>query len=490
MNQPSELLKWIEQLDQASILVIGDIMMDRFISGDVLRISPEGPVPILRLCESRDTLGGAGNVARNLAALGVNTFLISAVGRDEDGECIEKLLAAQKTIKSVLIREGARRTTVKTRFLSQQQQLLRVDTETVSMIEKKSELEVMSAIREYLPRCGAMIISDYGKGFLSPGLLKEAIEFCREHGKTVLVDPKGLDYSVYRGADIVTPNLRELAEATRLAIKGDGAVIEAARLLISALGFHSVLVTRSNEGMSLIESSGKTAHFRSQAKEVFDVTGAGDTVIALLGAALSSGAPLGNAVEIANLAAGIVVGKIGTAVTYVSDLIQAVRNQELSAAELKVVDLRSAVDRVEIWKRKGYRIGFINGFFELLHPAHIKLLSMASKACDRLIVGVNSDASIYRLKGRMPELLETARSAIIASLEDVDAVIVFQGDSPGQLLEVLHPDVYIKASAGTSDKLGLDSVCQYKEGRTMLVNLQEETVKGGSTAEHLSVVTG
>jgi D-beta-D-heptose 7-phosphate kinase / D-beta-D-heptose 1-phosphate adenosyltransferase len=487
MNEPSELLKWIDQIDGASILVIGDIMMDRFISGDVLRISPEGPVPVLRLHECRNVLGGAGNVARNLAALGTKTFLISAVGKDEEGESIEKMLSEQQSIRFQLIKEEGRRTTVKTRFIAQQQQLLRVDAETVGVIDKKSEQAAISAIKECVLKCGAMIISDYGKGFLSHTLLKETIECCRNNAKTVLVDPKGLDYSVYKGADIVTPNLRELAEATRLSIKEDEAVIEAARLLINAIGFNSILVTRSNEGMSLIESSGNATHLRSEAKEVFDVTGAGDTVIAVLGVALAVGAPLGVAAAISNIAAGIVVGKVGTAVTYISDLIQAVRTRELSTAEHKVVDLRSAIDRVEIWRRKGYKVGFINGYFEMLHPSHLKLMSMASKACDRLIVGISSDASIYRIKGKRPELQETARSAILASLEDVDAVIVFQGDRPVQLLEVLRPDIYIKAENGSAYNIGLDIECDYSESCTIRVDLQDEYISAGSAAEQLSV---
>lgn len=483
MAQQSDLMPWMEKLDQARVLILGDVMLDRFIFGDVSRISPEGPVPVLRSTSMKSVLGGAGNVARNLAALGAGTRLVALVGHDSEAEQIRGLLSELPGAESCLITDAGRRSTVKTRFLSKQQQLLRVDTETPRMIDEGIVQKALNDVREAAERFDLLICSDYGKGFLSPGLLKRVVALCRERGMPVLVDPKGCDYAIYEGASILTPNLKELAEATRMPVEGDDAVVEAARKLIGMCGFEAVLATRSEEGMSLVEASGQVTHFRSEAREVFDVTGAGDTVIAALGAALACGASLCQSAEIANIAAGIVVGKAGTAVTYARDMIHAVRQHELSTAESKVLDLEAAADRAEVWRRKGYKVGFLNGFFELLHPAHIHLISEASKVCDRLIVGVNSDTSICRIKGETPILHEAARASILASLEDVDAVVVFQDDTPTRLLQCLQPDVHIqRAPLGEP---AVPAAAGNNGGRVLLVDVINE-MPAGSALEQMS----
>lgn len=451
MARDRGLLDLIGRLDRSRVLVMGDIMLDRFIDGEVARISPEGPVPVLKSIETRCALGGAGNVSRNLTALGVASVLIAMVGADSEAEEIRRLLSDLHPLESVLVVDAARRSTVKTRFLARRQQLLRVDAETTSPAGAQMTLQALEAFNRHIDECDALILSDYGKGFLTPGLLESAIASCREHGKPVLVDPKGLNYSIYANATILTPNLKELGEATRMPVANDADVSLAAGALIDQCHLEAVLATRSQDGMSLVRPSGEAAHLRSEAREVFDVTGAGDTVIAVFSAAMAAGAPLVQCAELANIAAGIVVGKAGTAVTHVADLLHAIRRRELTTAEAKIMDVQDAQSRVESWRQDGRRIGFTSGFFELLHPSHIAMLSQAAGACDRLIVGINGDASVFRLKGEAPMLHEGARSAIIASLEDVDMVVIFQEDTPGALMEALKPDLLIKpAHPGTA----------------------------------------
>lgn len=438
------LLDLIERLGRSRVLVMGDIMLDRFIDGEVARISPEGPVPVLKSIETRCALGGAGNVARNLTALGVAGVLIAMVGADSEAEEIRRLLSELHPLEFSLIVDESRQSTVKTRFLARRQQLLRVDAETTSRAGEEATGQALEAFRRRFDDCDAVIVSDYGKGLLTRGLLDAVIAASRERRKPVLVDPKGLDYSVYANATILTPNLKELGEATRMPVGDDAEVSSAAHALIGQCHLEAVLATRSQDGMSLVEPTGAATHLRSEAREVFDVTGAGDTVIAVLGAAIAAGAPLVQCAELANIAAGIVVGKAGTAVTHVADLVHAIRRRELTTAEAKIMDVEDALSRIHSWRQDGRRIGFINGFFELLHPSHIAMLSQASRACDRLIVGINGDASVYRLKGEAPMLHEAARSAIVASLEDVDLVVIFQEDTPGALIEALKPDLLIK----------------------------------------------
>jgi D-beta-D-heptose 7-phosphate kinase/D-beta-D-heptose 1-phosphate adenosyltransferase len=468
-----ELINWIEQLSNARVLVLGDLMFDRFVYGEVSRISPEGPVPVLKSIEIRSMLGGAGNVVRNLLALGAKASFISLTGADSEGMQLKDMVSDLGLLDSSLIVEPKRRTTVKTRFIAGQQQLLRVDSEAVFPLEETSHQKAVEAFRIFVKSCDVVILSDYGKGFLSPNLLRSVIEICIEQGKLVLVDPKGADYSVYRNASVLTPNLKELGEATRLPVATDNAVISAARQLINSCQLQAVLATRSKEGMTLIEASGRATHLKTKAQEVFDVTGAGDTVIAVLAAGLAAGAPMLVAAELANIAAGIVVAKVGTAVSYPEDMIHAVRRQELSTAESKVLDIRAANDRVELWRRKGHKIGFINGFFELLHAGHLQLLSYASRACDRLVVGIHSDSSVIRLKGEQPVLNEAARSAILASLEDVDMVVIFHDDTPIQLLDVLRPDLLIKgADFGSESALDAEFVRGYG-GNSIFVDIED-----------------
>lgn len=483
MTDGSHLAVWLERLDSARVLVIGDVMLDRFIHGSVARISPEAPVPVLTTQSAKPALGGAGNVVNNLRALGAQVSFVSVVGADPEAEEIRRLLESSGVSQFQLLSEKGRQTTVKTRFVAERQQVLRVDTETVRSLEGETEDVALRKIQEFLEDCDAVVISDYGKGLLSPTLLSELFRVCRLKKVLTLVDPKGTDFSRYQGASVLTPNIKELSEATGMAVDTDEAVSEAARRLIQGSGVEAVLATRGPEGMSLVDASGRVVHQRAESREVFDVSGAGDTVIATLAAACSIGAPLEDAAHLANVAAGIVVGKIGTAVARPNDILQALHREELSSAEAKVLDFDSAVERVEKWKRQGYKIGFTNGFFDLFHRGHLSLLRQASEVCDRLVVGLNGDESVRRLRGEDSLQSEATRGAILASLELVDLVVIFQEKTPERLLEALRPDFLIKgANYRPEEVVGAEIVTRHG-GQVILAELSEADVPNATISK-------
>ncbi len=453
--------------------MVGDVMLDRFVQGEISRISPEAPVPVLRTREAKSALGGAGNVVRNLAALGCAVHFVSVVGDDPDAGEIRQMLSLLEGIEANLVVESQRKTIVKTRFMAGRQQVLRVDTESTHPVEPETVERLKRAIASALDLCHIVVVSDYAKGLLVNELLAWVIREAKARNKAVIVDPKGKDYLKYTGATLLTPNLGELSEASGLPVNGDEAVVEASRKLIELCEVEAVLATRSQDGMTLVQASGEVFHLRAEAREVFDVSGAGDTAIAVLAAAYGAGASLVEAAALANVAAGIVVGKVGTAVAFPKEIIRAIRHQELSSAESKVMDLASAVDLVGVWRRKGYKVGFTNGVFDLVHPGHIDLLSKAAKVCDRLIVGLNGDTSVWNIRGEAPLQNETARSAVLASLEQVDMVVIFQDETPVNLLEALRPDVLIKGANYSIDQVvGADLVRSYG-GEVVLVQVTD-----------------
>lgn len=466
-----ELVKWTQRLKDAQVLVLGDVILDKFQEGVISRISPEAPVAILKQVKSHLDLGGAGNVVNNLHSLGAQVSFVSVIGADPEGDTIQELLTELDQVDTHLVSDESRKTTIKTRFLADHQQVLRVDNETTHPLSQKIRDDVISAINEKIRNCDVAVLSDYGKGFFDPSIIEKIISIARLVGVPVIVDPKGNDYTRYAGASVITPNLKELEEATLLTVDDDGSIIKAARKLIDMCGLEAVLVTKSQRGMTLVLLDGRVSHFRSEAKEVYDVSGAGDTVISTVAAALGAGADLLDAAGLSNVAAGIVVSKAGTAVVYPSELIQALHHQEMSGAERKVMDLQSAMRITAEWRRKGFKVGFTNGFFELLQPVHIRLLAGARDVCDKLVVGINSDESVLRLKGKSSVLHETARSTILASLENVDAVVGFHEDTPLGLIEHLQPDVLIKGGNYRLDEvIGADKVQGYG-GKIVVVEI-------------------
>ncbi|MHA1599359.1 MAG: D-glycero-beta-D-manno-heptose-7-phosphate kinase, partial [Alphaproteobacteria bacterium] len=454
----------LEALSGSRVVVVGDVMLDRFAYGTVERISPEAPIPILQIERETAMLGGAGNVLRNLTALGVTADLIAVVGDDAAGREVAALGATEVGERCRLLIQADRPTTIKERFIAAGQQLLRTDRESARPLTPAIAAELVAAVRAVLadPAVGAMILSDYGKGALQPASVAALIAAAHEAGRPVVVDPKGPDFTIYRGATVMTPNRRELQQATGLPSADDDQAVAACRALIEHTGVANVLATRSEMGMTLLRSDTSVQHFAAAAHEVFDVSGAGDTVVAVLAAALAAGRDLARGARLANIAAGVVVGKLGTAVAYPGDILRAHYAADLVAAEAKVVDVAAMLEHAGRWRRSGLALGFTNGCFDLLHPGHVSLLRQARAACDRLVVGLNSDASVCRLKGAgRPVQPEAARAAVLASLADVDLVVVFSDDTPLKLIEALGPDVLVKGADYTAEEIvGADVVRQ------------------------------
>jgi D-beta-D-heptose 7-phosphate kinase/D-beta-D-heptose 1-phosphate adenosyltransferase len=451
------------------VTVIGDAMLDRYVYGTVGRISPEAPIPVLTVEREVGMPGGAGNVVRNLTALGAAVAFVSIVGDDQAGSDLTALIGGQPNVEPWLLVQGSRATTVKTRYIAQGQQLLRADREEVSPVHPKLAERMLRIARDALAATSVTILSDYNKGTLAGTVPAELIAAARQAGRRIVVDPKGRDYSRYAGADIVTPNRRELAEATGMAVETEAEIVAAATALRNAHGFGAVLVTRAEDGMTLLDENG-AHHFPAEAAEVFDVSGAGDTVVATLAAGMAAGLDLPVAVRLANIAAGIVVGKIGTAVARDTDLLAALSPE--GGALRKIVTRETAAEQVERWRRKGYRTGFTNGCFDLLHPGHVHLLEQARAACDRLVVGLNSDASVRRLKGpSRPVQPEAARAAVLASLAAVDLVVIFEEDTPEALLQAIRPELLVKGADYTLDQVVGAEMVQGWGGRVMLAEL-------------------
>lgn len=479
MSDNAALAAFLPALAKARVVCLGDVMLDRYIYGSVERISPEAPIPVLKVTREAAMLGGAGNVLRNLSALGVECDFLSVIGDDAAGREIVDLVAAESGSGTRLIEEPGHLTTIKERFVAGSQQLLRSDRESASAVSADAVgilLEAAEAIMRDGP--GVLVLSDYGKGVLTPAVISAAIAAARNAGWRVAVDPKGRDYGVYRGADIVTPNRRELAEASGLPTGSDDEVVAACRAVMDKAGLGGILATRSEQGMTLVDGTGGKSpavlHLPAAAREVFDVSGAGDTVVAVLAAALAAGVELPQAARLANVAAGIVVGKLGTAVARPAEILHALHAAEFHAAEDKILDRESMVEQAGRWRAKGLRVGFTNGCFDLLHPGHVSLMAQARRACDRLVVGLNSDDSVRRLKGAdRPVQTQAARAAVLASLADVAAVVIFDEDTPLALLETLRPDVLVKGADYTLDKVvGADLVQGYG-GRVVLAELAE-----------------
>ena len=432
--------------DQAQVLVVGDIMLDRYWYGPVARISPEAPVPVVRITGADDRPGGAANVALNIAALGAHATVAGTVGDDEAG----RILLAQLTaagVRSQLIPCPDKPTTTKLRILSRNQQLLRLDFEEPLAAADVAGLP--ERVEALLADCAVLVLSDYAKGGLhDPAAL---IARATARGVPVLVDPKGSDFDRYRGASLLTPNLAEL-EAVAGPCTDEAMLCARGLALIEALALGALLVTRGEQGMTLLRPGHPELHLPAQAREVYDVTGAGDTVIATLASALAAGATLPDAVTLANLAAGIVVGKLGTATVSAPELRQALHADR--AVARGVVNVEQLQIELAAARARGERIAFTNGCFDLLHAGHVQYLREARALGDRLIVAVNDDASVRRLKGEGRPLNTVARRmAVLAGLESVDWVLSFAEDTPEALLHRLHPDILVKGGDYRDDQV-------------------------------------
>ena len=475
LSRTTELAAEVSQLAAAKVACVGEIMLDQFIYGTVERISPEAPIPVLHVQRETAMLGGLGNTVRNLDALGAGGVLLSVVGVDQAGAQIGTLVKELQCFQAHLLLESVRTTSIKTRCIGGRQQILRVDRETTGEISAASAESLLRATREALQECMVLVLSDYGKGVLTQTLTRQLIDTARELGRMVIVDPKGSDYSRYRGASVITPNRNELAQASRMPVDSHEAVVRAARHLIEAYELGSVLATLSEQGMTLVNSAGEIHRLPAEAREVFDVSGAGDTVVATFAAAAAVGMPPVNGARLANAAAGIAVGKLGTAATSAHELQQVLRQRDVLRGEAKLAPVDEVIRTAERWRAQGLRIGFTNGCFDLLHPGHVQLLSRARAACDRLVVGLNSDASVKRLKGpQRPIQAESARATVLGSLASVDLLLIFDDDTPRRIIEQLRPEVLIKGADYTlATVVGADYVQSYG-GQVLLVDVVPE----------------
>ncbi len=474
MLGPHDLAALVGQLEGKRIICVGDLMLDRYVYGRVDRISPEAPIPVVAVERQLSMPGGVGNVARNVAALGGEAILIGVVGDDASGNELKRLIASEERMIADLVYDKGRITTVKTRFMADGHHLLRADEGDVkTAISERAEDQILRAIEAEISDADAIILSDYAKGTLTPRVLKQAIEVARKASKPIVVDPKSRDFSRYQGATLLTPNLKEVHDATGLAGTTDEEAAQAGDAARIKAGAEALLVTRSEKGMTLVGEVMSARHFPARALEVFDVSGAGDTVIATLTLALAAGAAFEDAAALANAAAGIVVGKVGTAVTFPDELANSLHTAELDSADAKIRNLPVLMDAVARWRRQGFTVGFTNGCFDLIHPGHVSLISQAAGQCDRLIVALNSDASVKRLKGdTRPVQGELARSIVLASLADVSSVILFDADTPLELIETIKPDVLVKGADYTVDTVVGSDVVQKYGGRVYLADLK------------------
>ena len=450
----SALQHLLSQSAGRRVVCVGDLMVDRFVYGEVTRVSPEAPIPVLVRARELVMLGAAGNVARNVAALGGDVALVGVIGGDAEGHEAIRLVGEEAGVEGYLINDADRPTTLKTRFVSGNQQLLRVDLEASRAVTAGVEQRLVRTIRDAVDGAGVILISDYGKGVVTDAVIAACLEAAKTSGGQVVVDSKARSFARYGAVDLIKPNALELAHATDLPTETD-AQIEAA--LAHALGLwdaKAILVTRAGKGMSLAVRGEPVIHFPTTPREVFDVSGAGDTTLAALGLALAAGASIEEAIAFAQLAAGVAVGKAGTSTVSPDELVEAAISAHMAPAEAKVATEQRMVDEVARWRARGLRVGFTNGCFDILHKGHVAYLAQAKAWCDRLIVGLNSDDSVRELKGdgRPVNDLES-RALVLAGLGSVNLVVPFDEPTPLKLIEAARPDVLIKGADYAEDEV-------------------------------------
>ena len=463
------------KIAQQTVLCVGDLMLDEFVYGDVSRISPEAPAPVIAVQRSETSIGGAGNVARNIAALGARCIFIALVGEDHAGETLKAKLAEEPRIDAHLVVDAGRPTTRKVRFVSEHfsTHMLRADWEQATPASADVETKLLDAILPQISRADIVLLSDYAKGVLTAKVIREVIDAARKLGKRVIVDPKNANFSIYRGASLLTPNRKEFAEATRSRADSDAAIEAAALEAMAHSDCDAILITRSEYGMSLVPRSGRAVHVPALPVKVRDVSGAGDTVAAAIAVSLAAGAEWDPALRTAAAAAAVAVGKTGTAIVTASELRQRILPQASRAAEIKIAETADDLDmQLQTWRDGQLRIGFTNGCFDILHPGHVRVLTAARGACDRLIVGLNSDASVKRLKGETrPVQNERARAEVLAALEAVDLVVIFGEDTPRNLIEQIRPSVLVKGGDYTREQVVGHDIVDAHGGEVLLVEI-------------------
>jgi len=469
------------QMTQQTVLCIGDLMLDEFVYGEVSRVSPEAPAPVIAARRSELNVGGAGNVARNVAALGASCIFIGMIGRDPAADILLGEFARAGLIEPRLIVDPDRPTTRKVRFVSEHfsTHMLRADWEVATAAPPAVESAMIAAIDEAVPRATIVLLSDYAKGVLTERVLRHTIERASAAGKPVIVDPKNANFATYRGASILTPNRKEFVEATRCRSERAEDIRLAASEAIELAQCAAILITQSEHGMTLVQRGGAMHHIPAYPAKVRDVSGAGDTVAATLAVTLAAGASEVTAVRMASAAAAVAVGKRGTATVSMDELRKKILPPASLTAEEKIVSAPAELEaRLADWRQEGLRVGFTNGCFDILHPGHVHVLTQARAACDRLVVGLNSDASVRRLKGpERPVQNQTARAEVLAALEAVDLVAIFEDDTPLRLIEHVVPSVLVKGGDYTREQVVGHEFVTAHGGTVMLIDI----VPGHST---------
>src|SRR3984893_15075462 len=464
-----------------SVLCVGDLMLDEFVYGEVSRISPEAPAPVIAARRSETNIGGAGNVARNIASLGATCIFVGLIGEDAAGADLKAALAKEPRIESVLVADRSRPTTRKGRFVSEHflTHMLPADWERTHPAAGAIVHKLIDTILPLIPRADIVLLSYYAKGVLTARVIRNVIDAARKLGKAVIVDPKIANFAIYRGATLLTPNRKEFSEATRSRADSDQSIADGAHEIMQLADCEAMLVTQSEHGMTLVPRKGEAIHVPAHPVNVRDVSGAGETVAAVLAVTLAAGADWETALRMANAAAAGAVGKKGTASVTSSELRRKILPHAFLAAEEKIIAADGELDpHLQDWRRQGLRIGFTNGCFDILHPGHVKVLTAARGACDRLIVGLYSDASVRRLKGEgRPVQDERARAEVLAALEAVDLVAIFDEDTPINLITRIRPGVLVKGGDYTRDQVVGHETVEAHGGEVVLV----EILQGFST---------
>lgn len=458
------------------VLVVGDAMLDKYVWGEVERISPEAPVPVVRATLRDEKPGGAANVAMNLAGLGAHVTLAGFGGGDLEQGALESLLA-KAGIEPALTTVPNVPTTCKLRILSGNQQMMRLDLESPPAFSKADYQDMLDRILAVLPDASVVVLSDYAKGVLTGPVCQVIIHGARELNIPVLVDPKNRSFARYRGATTICPNLKELSAATGEPVADLDRLLTSAQGQLQSLQMEFMAVTLGEKGITVLRKDSRT-HASAIVRQVYDVSGAGDTVIAVLALALACGVAIESAVQLANIAAGIVVSKVGTVPIQRQELLSALSQQIALHMDEKVLRLDRLLARVAAWRSSGERMVFTNGCFDILHIGHIRLLEQARRRGDRLVVGLNSDRSVCQLKGPLrPIVAESERARILAALSSVDAVIVFDENTPLKLIEAIRPEVLVKGGDYTQESVVGAAQVRSWGGRVELIPL----VEGAST---------
>lgn len=463
----------IPDFSSIQILITGDVMLDRYIWGSVERISPEAPIPVVLVKDRSHRLGGAGNVAANLASLKCRTTITGIVGIDRAGETIKEMLAA-RGIENRCISAANIPTVTKTRVMGGTQQVVRLDDEQPQQVGHKHREDLLLVLGPEIVRAQAVILSDYGKGVLDKVMTEKCIHLCRQNKTPVFIDPKNSDWSAYNGATCITPNLKEFGQACA-GLGLDSAKIETSAItLIQKYNFEYLLITRGSAGMILFDKYGQSASVPAMARDVYDVSGAGDTVIALMAAGFAAGLEMARAMDVANIGAGEVVGHVGTYALSRQELEMAMERRAGGTGLPAASPIDQAKNMVEHWRMLGKKVVFTNGCFDILHHGHVFLLHKARATGDCLVVGLNTDASIRRIKGpERPILNQEDRATILAALSSVDLVVYFDADTPVELIKILRPDILVKGSDYTQETVVGADIVKSWGGRVELVDLME-----------------